>query len=85
MVEKFNLQDRFLNQLRTNKVEVKIYLVNGYQTKGIIRSFDNYTVLVEEGKNQSLIYKHAISTVVPSSYVKLVKQREGSNENGGDQ
>jgi len=85
MVEKFNLQDRFLNQLRTNKVEVKIYLVNGYQTKGIIRSFDNYTVLVEEGKNQSLIYKHAISTVVPSSYVKLVKQREESNENGGDQ
>ena len=85
MVEKFNLQDRFLNQLRTNKVEVKIYLVNGYQTKWIIRSFDNYTVLVEEGKNQSLIYKHAISTVVPSSYVKLVKQREGSNENGGDQ
>jgi host factor-I protein len=83
MVEKFNLQDRFLNQLRTNKVEVKVYLVNGYQTKGIIRSFDNYTVLVEDGKNQSLIYKHAISTVVPSSYVKLVKQKE--EDNGGDQ
>jgi host factor-I protein len=83
MVEKFNLQDRFLNQLRTSKVEVKVYLVNGYQTKGIIRSFDNYTVLVEDGKNQSLIYKHAISTVVPSSYVKLVKQKE--DENGGEQ
>jgi len=85
MVEKFNLQDRFLNQLRTNKVEVKVYLVNGYQTKGIIRSFDNYTVLIEDGKTQSLIYKHAISTVVPSSYIRLVKQREEKEGEVGEQ
>ncbi len=75
MAEKFNLQDRFLNYLRVNKVEVKIYLVNGFQTRGFIRSFDSYTVLLETGNQQSLIYKHAISTIIPSSYVKLVRSK----------
>ena len=84
MAEKFNLQDRFLNQLRVGKVEVKIYLINGYQTKGVIKSFDNYTVLLEDGKSQSLIYKHAISTVIPSTYVRLVKQREEETGSEGE-
>ncbi len=75
MAEKFNLQDRFLNYLRVNKVEVKIYLVNGFQTRGFIRSFDSYTVLLETGNQQSLIYKHAISTIIPSSYVKLMRPK----------
>ncbi|MCD6254197.1 MAG: RNA chaperone Hfq [Thermotogae bacterium] len=80
MAEKFNLQDRFLNLLRINKIEVKVYLVNGFQTKGIIRSFDSYTILLENGTQQSLIYKHAISTIMPSSFVRLVQRREEGDE-----
>ncbi|MCX7653201.1 MAG: RNA chaperone Hfq [Fervidobacterium sp.] len=74
--EKFNLQDRFLNIVRTKKIEVKVYLVNGFQTKGIVRSFDNFTVLIESGKQQTLIYKHAISTILPSEYIMLMKTEE---------
>ncbi|KAF2959973.1 RNA chaperone Hfq [Thermotoga sp. 38H-to] len=76
MAEKFNLQDRFLNHLRVNRIEVKVYLVNGFQTKGFIRSFDSYTVLLESGNQQSLIYKHAISTIIPSSYVMLMPKKQ---------
>ncbi|MFN3283538.1 MAG: RNA chaperone Hfq [Pseudothermotoga sp.] len=86
MVEKFNLQDRFLNALRVGKIEVKVYLVNGFQTKGIIRSFDSYTILLENENQQNLIYKHAISTIMPSNFVMLMKaelkeeQQEGQTE-----
>jgi host factor-I protein len=80
MTEKFNLQDRFLNMLRTGKIEVKVYLVNGFQTKGIIRSFDSYTILLESENQQNLIYKHAISTIMPSSFVRLVKKEEEEQE-----
>ncbi|HNR62585.1 MAG TPA: RNA chaperone Hfq [Thermotogota bacterium] len=76
MAEKFNLQDRFLNHLRLHKVEAKVFLVNGFQIRGEIRSFDSFTILLEDGKTQSLIYKHAISTITPSSYVKLAKPQE---------
>lgn len=88
MAEKFNLQDRFLNHLRVNKIEVKVYLVNGFQTKGFIRSFDSFTVLLESGNQQSLIYKHAISTIIPSSYVVLsatTKKKEEEVEDSEDQ
>ncbi len=79
--EKFNLQDRFLNQVRVNKIEVKVYLVNGFQMKGIVKSFDSYTVLIESGDQQSLVYKHAISTIIPSKPVRLmVKPKEGDGE-----
>ncbi|HCZ06459.1 MAG: host factor-I protein [Thermotogota bacterium] len=80
MAEKYNLQDRFLNLLRINKIEVKVYLVNGFQTKGIVRSFDSYTILLENGTQQSLIYKHAISTIMPSSFVRLVQQKKEEDD-----
>lgn len=76
--EKFNLQDRLLNIVRTRKIEVKVYLVNGFQTKGIVRSFDNFTILLESGRQQTLIYKHAISTILPSEYIMLAKPEEQS-------
>ncbi|ABR31599.1 RNA-binding protein Hfq [Thermosipho melanesiensis] len=81
MAEKFNLQDRFLNILRTSKIPVKVYLVNGFQTKGIIRSFDNFTMLLENGNQQNLIYKHAVSTIMPESFVRLTskQQQEGKD------
>ncbi|SHH40899.1 RNA chaperone Hfq [Thermosipho atlanticus] len=84
MAEKFNLQDRFLNILRTNKIPIKVYLVNGFQTKGIIRSFDSYTMLLENGDQQNLIYKHAISTIMPESFVKLIRTQSDENQGNNE-
>jgi host factor-I protein len=59
-----NLQDAFLNYLRKEKIPVTIYLANGVRLKGVIRGFDSFVVLLKESHEQ-LIYKHAISTIVP--------------------
>lgn len=60
-----NLQDSFLNQVRKESIPVTIYLVNGFQLKGTVRGFDNFTIILEfEGKVQ-MVYKHAISTISP--------------------
>jgi host factor-I protein len=61
----FNLQDNFLNQLRKENVLATIFLVNGYQIKGNIRSFDSFTVLLDVDGKQQLVYKHAVSTIIP--------------------
>lgn len=71
-----NLQDTFLNQLRKESMLTTIFLVNGYQIKGVIRSFDQFTVLIEVEGKQQLVYKHAISTVIPLRNVSL-QQPEG--------
>lgn len=68
-----NLQDIFLNSTRKNKTDITVFLVNGVPIKGRVLSFDNFTILMEVDKKQNLIYKHAISTMVPS---KLVQFRE---------
>lgn len=60
-----NLQDAFLNQVRKEKTPVTIFLVNGFQIKGVVKGFDNFTVIVEMEQKQQLVYKHAISTVAP--------------------
>ncbi len=80
MPEKQNLQDRLLNFLRKRKIETKMYLVNGFQVKGFVKSFDSYTVLIESGKQQNMIYKHAISTVIPTEYVRLSEISEEPSE-----
>ncbi|MBM7698959.1 RNA chaperone Hfq [Kurthia huakuii] len=69
-----NLQDTYLNQLRKNGVFVTVFLLNGFQLKGTIRSYDNFTVLLESEGKQNLIYKHAISTFAPSKLVELPEQ-----------
>jgi len=61
----FNLQDNFLNQARKDNVMLTVFLVNGYQIKGTVRSFDNFTLLMEVDGRQQMIYKHAISTIIP--------------------
>ncbi|WP_342525778.1 RNA chaperone Hfq [Chryseomicrobium sp. FSL W7-1435] len=66
-----NMQDTFLNQLRKNEVFVTVFLLNGFQLKGLIKSYDNFTVLLESDGKQHLIYKHAISTFAPSKRVEL--------------
>lgn len=65
-----NIQDAFLNAARKADIPVSIYVTNGYLINGAkILSFDNFSVLVEAGGNQMLIYKHAISTITPQSPV----------------
>lgn len=66
-----NLQDSFLNQLRKDRSNVTMFLMNGFQLHGIIRSFDGFTVILDSEGKQQLIYKHAISTVVPPRPVVL--------------
>ena len=60
-----NLQDLFLNQVRKEKLAVTMFLMNGFQLRGIIRGFDGFTVILDSDGKQQMIYKHAISTVVP--------------------
>ncbi len=66
-----NLQDNFLNQARKDNMPMQIFLVNGYQIKGTVRSFDNFTILLDVDGRQQLVYKHAVSTVVPSRNMTL--------------
>ena len=66
-----NIQDVFLNQARKENVPITVHLVNGFQIKGTVRSFDNFTVIVDSMGKQQLLYKHAISTITPAKPVKL--------------
>jgi host factor-I protein len=66
-----NLQDTFLNQVRKENLPVTIYLVNGFQLKGLIKGFDNFTVVIEFEGRQQMVYKHAISTVMPIRPINL--------------
>ena len=66
-----NLQDLFLNQTRRERQVVTLFLMNGFQMRGIVRGFDNFTVVLETDGKQQLIYKHAISTLVPGKTVDM--------------
>jgi host factor-I protein len=72
------LQDPFLNTLRKEKVPVSIYLVNGIKLQGTIDSFDQFVVLLNNSVSQ-MVYKHAISTVVPSRAVKVATDETGED------
>lgn len=61
-----NLQDSFLNQVRKENVPVSIHLVNGFQLKGNVKGFDNFTIILDSMGKQQLVYKHAVSTITPS-------------------
>ena len=71
MSKPINLQDHFLNQVRKDAMPVTIFLLNGYQIKGIVKGFDNFTVVMDSENKQQLIYKHAISTIIPYRSVTL--------------
>ena len=71
MANTTNLQDTYLNKLRKEKVFLTVILMNGFQLRGVIKSFDNFTVLIETDGKQQLIFKHAISTFAPSKNVDL--------------
>lgn len=61
-----NLQDCFLNQVRKENVAVSIHLVNGFQLKGNVKGFDNFTIILDSMGKQQLVYKHAVSTITPA-------------------
>ena len=66
-----NLQDLFLNQARKEKLAVTMFLMNGFQLRGVIRGFDGFTVILDSDGKQQMIYQHAISTMVPIKPVEL--------------
>ncbi|CCG43132.1 RNA chaperone Hfq [Magnetospirillum molischianum] len=66
-----NVQDVFLNYIRKNKTSVTVFLVNGVKLQGIVTWFDNFSVLLRRDGHTQLVYKHAISTVMPSTPVIL--------------
>lgn len=64
-MKSINLQDAFLNQARKENISVTIYLINGFQLRGNVTGFDNFTVVLDSNGKQQLVYKHAISTITP--------------------
>lgn len=72
-----NVQDVFLNAIRKQKVAVTVFLVNGVKLQGFVTWFDNFSVLLKRDTHIQLIYKHAISTIMPGGPVKMFDEEEG--------
>lgn len=75
-----NVQDVFLNNIRKNKVPVTIFLVNGVKLQGIVTWFDNFCVLLRRDAHSQLVYKHAISTIMPSQPIQLLEPQKEEAE-----
>lgn len=79
-----NVQDVFLNYIRKNKTSVTIFLINGVKLQGIVTWFDNFSVLLRRDGHTQLVYKHAISTVMPATPISLfeppVKEEDAEEE-----
>ena len=73
-----NLQDAFLNQVRKEKNSVTVFLINGGKLQGVITWFDNFCILLRRDGQSQLVYKHAISTIMPSQNVSLYDGEEPS-------
>ena len=74
-----SLQDPFLNALRKERIPVSIYLVNGIKLQGQVESFDQFVVLLKNSVNQ-MVYKHAISTIVPARNIKTSMSEDGQSD-----
>ena len=75
-----NLQDIFLNSVRKEKVPVTVFLVNGVKLQGIITWFDNFCVLLRRDSHSQLVYKHAISTIMPTQPLQLFEPNTDEEE-----
>ena len=78
-----NVQDVFLNHVRKNKTPVTVFLINGVKLQGVINWFDNFSVLLRRDGHVQLVYKHAISTVMPAAAIQLydpAKEEEKQEE-----
>ena len=76
MNKNINLQDVFLNQARKERIDVTIFLTNGFQFKGVVKGFDSYVVILECDGKQNLVYKHAISTIIPIHPISILEVGE---------
>ncbi len=72
MNKNLNLQDVFLNQARKERISLTVFLVNGYQFKGIVKGFDSYIVILDCDGKQNVVYKHAISTISPVRPINIL-------------
>ena len=77
-----NLQDLFLNRIRKEKAPVTVFLVNGVKLQGLVVSFDNFSVLLRRDAHSQLVYKHAISTVMPTVPIQLFEPGKEEAEDG---
>lgn len=73
-----NLQDQFLNAVRKQKVSLTIFLINGVKLTGVVSSFDNFCVLLRRDGHSQLVYKHAISTIMPGQSVQMFESEDDS-------
>ncbi|MFF2089746.1 RNA chaperone Hfq [Paenibacillus sp. NPDC058174] len=79
MNKSINIQDTFLNQLRKDNIPVTVFLMNGFQIRGVIKAFDNFTIIIDSEGRQQMVYKHAISTFTPQRNVSLAQDNSGSD------
>ncbi|MFN3423458.1 MAG: RNA chaperone Hfq [Novosphingobium meiothermophilum] len=77
-----NLQDLFLNHLRKNKIPVTMFLVKGVKLQGIVTWFDNFSILLRRDGQSQLVYKHAISTIMPGQQLSVAHFQTGGEESG---
>lgn len=80
MNKSINIQDTFLNQLRKDNIPVTVFLMNGFQIRGVIKAFDNFTIIIDSEGRQQMVYKHAISTFTPQRNVSLMQQDHTGSE-----
>ena len=78
MQKKTNLQDLFLLRIRQDRLPVTLFLMNGFQMRGIVTGYDPFVVVLDSDGRQQVIYKHAVSTIVPIRPVELWETKEGS-------
>ena len=76
MKGEINYQDTFLNKVRQERVQLTVFLTNGFQMRGVIRGFDHFVILHDCDGKQEMIYKHAVSTIIPSRRLDLFPKRE---------
>ena len=74
-----NLQDVFLNAARKERKPVTIYLMNGFQFRGIVKGFDNFTIVLDNDGKQSIVYKHAVSTIIPAKNIQIFDENNALN------
>lgn len=83
MKSQLNLQDNLLNEVRKKHIPVIVYLMNGFQIKGEVIGFDNFTIILDSENKEQLIYKHAISTIAPQKEIEgiLAWKNKGNKDN----
>lgn len=81
MQAKMNLQDTFLNQTRKDRIPVTVFLTNGFQMRGTVKGFDSYVIVLDSEGKQQLIYKHAVSTIIPARPVNFAASDAADDAN----